>query len=303
VSSYIRLSTGILIDPKTRNLPGGVLASFIKLLLWSQMTLADGVIPLSVALEYSSTKTIKRLLKVGLIRGQSCGCLESCLPVSCKLHASLSQVGRKLRASLLQVDCNIVVVNYLKHNDSKAKIKEKSEKLKARVTRYREDRNADVTRLSVSTASTVNSLKENALRASKKVDVVKHPTHVVKQHTADADVPKRGKTICPVDWQPRQADVDKAIAAGVDPVLIRDEMVDWSHADSNRNRKTDWDATFRQWVRKRHSEQKVREQYTKSRQKLYQVTDDEDSRRRELRKLQERQAEEAMIAKRYEGIL
>lgn len=63
--------------------------------------------------------------------------------------------------------------------------------------------------------------------------------------------PRRvGKHVCPMDFQPDPASRKLAVSLGVDPDLARAEMIDWSHSDAHKNKKTSWDATYRNWVRR-----------------------------------------------------
>jgi len=64
--------------------------------------------------------------------------------------------------------------------------------------------------------------------------------------------PKRvTKHICPMDFQPRPEDAKLAISLGVNPEVERQQMIDWSHSDASKNKKTDWHATYRNWVRRK----------------------------------------------------
>lgn len=61
---------------------------------------------------------------------------------------------------------------------------------------------------------------------------------------------------CPLDFKPREEDAATCRRYGVDPDEQAREMIDWSHSNKLKNKKTDWDAAFRNWARKRIQEVK-----------------------------------------------
>jgi|SRR6187549_247134 len=116
------------------------------------------------------------------------------------------------------------------------------------------------------------------------------------------------KTPCPADWQPRPEDRAYVEALGLDPDRLRDTMVDWSAEDPIRNRKTSWDAAYRNWARRegeRRAAEKARlegqrQNYLQARQDAAEGPLDREATRRARESREGRQAALA-IARRYNG--
>lgn len=60
--------------------------------------------------------------------------------------------------------------------------------------------------------------------------------------------PRAVKAALPPDWKPKPDLVALGKSLGVDPERSADAMRDW--ADANAERKADWDAAFRSWLRR-----------------------------------------------------
>jgi hypothetical protein len=72
-------------------------------------------------------------------------------------------------------------------------------------------------------------------------------------------IPPRGPHLAPADWQPRQDTIEILRSEGASLKTIeatRRRMVDWSIGSGKR--KTNWDATLRNWVRGDLEKQKPR---------------------------------------------
>jgi hypothetical protein len=117
---------------------------------------------------------------------------------------------------------------------------------------------------------------------------------------------EKTKTPCPADWQPRPDDRAYAHALGVDPERLRDTMVDWSAEDPTRNRKTSWDATYRNWARREGGKlaanqarlEAQRKNYLQARQEPPENALDRDATRR-AKQERERRQEGLAIHRKY----
>lgn len=61
--------------------------------------------------------------------------------------------------------------------------------------------------------------------------------------------PRKVAVVCPPTWFPQPEDSEMARKLGVDPRREAAAMIDWSVAGGKK--KLDWDATFRNWVRRK----------------------------------------------------
>lgn len=71
---------------------------------------------------------------------------------------------------------------------------------------------------------------------------------------------RKPKVACPADWQPQPKDAALAVSLGLNPDEERDAMVDWSLGDAAKNTKSDWNATYRNWIRREGKELKKRKE-------------------------------------------
>ncbi len=115
----------------------------------------------------------------------------------------------------------------------------------------------------------------------------------------------QSKTPCPADWQPRDSDRAYVASLGVDPDRLAARMIDWSQEDPIRNRKANWDATFRNWARS-NSERQATEQarleaqrknYMQARQDGPQSAADREADRRAQQDRERRQAAREIVRK------
>lgn len=150
------------------------------------------------------------------------------------------------------------VVNHYKYRDGGKSIDEVREKTKERVRRHREKGNVGngVTGVTTVTGVTVTDVTPS--------DQNKSDQSTSEQNRDLPPSPKRGraprqvKTLCPTDWFPSEDLQAYARELGLSADTCMREaaaMRDWSA--SSGNKKLDWDATFRNWLR-RKSEQAPR---------------------------------------------
>lgn len=83
-------------------------------------------------------------------------------------------------------------------------------------------------------------------------DLVPDPSSVLKSRTPPAAAARNHAL--PDGWKPSDSEANRIAEAsarsrGVDLVLEMERMRDWSRANGSRGKKTDWDATWRNWMR------------------------------------------------------
>ena len=151
-----------------------------------------------------------------------------------KLGKPRAKVELFLSGLCSEFDQKLVINTYLSHQTSSKAIKVKRAAAKDRKDKFIESKNA-VPSPFPSSKATENKETKN-----------KDPKGVITQK----------KTICPPDWIPTGKDFNKCRAEGLSPDDITETMRDWSVSKSER--RVDWDATFRGFVRRDAKELKGR---------------------------------------------